>query len=233
MNIMRFVFATAAFCPLVSFALAEEAYNPAIDPADFTTRIDNPLFNLPPGKTMVFEAKTEDGVERVEVRITAGIRTIMGVETVVANDRSSLDGKLEEETNDYLAQDKHGNVWYFGESVDNYSRGKLRDHRGSWIAGEEGALPGIWINANPKVGDTYRQEYKKGVAEDMAEVVAVGQTVKVPAGEFKNCVKVFEWTPLEPSSKANKYYCPQTGSQVLEEELADKVRSELTSVTGG
>ena len=226
----RLCLALAAACIGVTAASAEVSYNPTINPADFTTKIDNPLFSLPPGKVLIFEAKTKDGIERVEIRIRQETRKIMGVETIVYNDRVLLDGKLHEETSDYLAQDKDGNVWYFGEVVDNYVDGKFKDHHGGWIAGEAGALPGIWIKGKQVVGDEYRQEYKKGEAEDMAKVVAIDVSVKVPAGAFKGCTKTLEWTPLEPDKKAHKYYCPDVGSQVLEEELNDNVRVELISV---
>ena len=237
MNAIRHYLFPACACAglaAASAAFAADAYNPAIDPANFSTKIDNPLFTLPPGKTLVFESKGEDGVEHIEIRIRSETRKIMGVETIVYNDRVLIDGKLHEETNDYLAQDKDGNVWYFGEDVDNYEDGKFKDHHGGWIAGVDGALPGIWIKGTQVAGEVYRQEYYKGEAEDMAKVVATDETVKVPAGEFKGCTKVYEWTPLEPDSKAHKYYCPGVAGLVLEEELKEKtVRVELISVGGG
>ena len=194
-------------------------YNPKINPSDFTTEITNKYFTLPVGKMMVYEAETEDGLEKIQVEILDETKTIMGVETLVYWDRVWLDGELIEDTRDYLAQDKEGNVWYFGEDVDNYEDGKLKDHAGAWIAGIDGAKPGIWMKANPQVGDSYRQEYYKGEAEDMAEVLATNETVTVPYGTFKNCVKTLEWTPLEPDLKAHKYYSPEVGGTVLEVEL--------------
>ena len=209
---------------------AEATYNPNIDPAEFSTNISNPLFNMPVGKLMVYEAKTEDGLERVEIRIRKDTRKIMGIETLIYNDRVFVDGTLVEETNDYLAQHKDGSVWYFGEVVDNYKDGKFLDHAGGWIAGEDGALPGIWVKANQAVGDTYRMEFYKGIAEDMAEVVETGVTVKVSSGTYKNCTKVYEWTPLDADAKEHKYYCPDVGGQALAEHLVDKVRVELVKV---
>ncbi len=218
--------ALAAALPC-SAALADEAYNPTITPADFSTTINNPLFTLPPGKLMVYEAKTSEGQERVEIRIRKDTRKIMGVETLIYNDRVFLNNQLREETNDYLAQDRQGNVWYFGETVDNYENGLFKDHEGSWTGGENGALPGIWIKAKQVVGDRYRMELLKGEAEDMAEVVAIGITVKVAAGTFDNCTKVYEFTPLEANAKEHKYYCPGVGGQVLSEHLVEKNRVEL------
>ena len=121
-------------CGLVTTGAMAADYKPIIIPAEFSTTINNPLFNLPVGKLMVYEAKTDEGLERVEIRIRQETRKIMGVETVVYNDRVFVDNQLVEETNDYLAQHKDASVWYFGEVVDNYKDGKFLNHKGGWIA---------------------------------------------------------------------------------------------------
>ncbi len=218
------------FLMLGNMRLAAEPYNPSIDPATFTTKIDNPYFKLPVGKIMIFEKRTEKGLERIEITITGETRKIIGVETLVYLDREFLNGELIEETKDYIAQDKDGNVWYFGEDVDNYKDGKLKDHAGAWIAGVKGAKPGIWIKARHVVGDSYRQEYYKGEAEDMVKVVAVDLTVTTNIGVYKNCTKTYEWTPLDPESKEHKYYCPDAGGLVLVEDITNGERSELKKV---
>jgi hypothetical protein len=110
-------------------AVSAESYNPTINPSEFTTEITNKYFSLPVGKKMVYEAKTEDGLERIEILIPGWTKNIMGVKTLVFWDRVYLDGELIEDTRDYLAQHKEtGDVWYFGEHVDNYEGGKLIDH---------------------------------------------------------------------------------------------------------
>jgi hypothetical protein len=222
-----FVFATPGA------AGAEELYNPRIDPKDFSVKIDNPYFSLAPGKHMVFEGKSEDGMERDEISITGETRTIMGVETLLYFDQVWVDGVVKEVTRDYLAQDKAGNVWYFGEDVDNYENGKFKDHHGGWIAGKKGAKPGIWMKAAPVSGDSYRQEFSRGEAEDHARVIATDATVKVKAGTFEKCVSTFEWTPLEPDAKELKYFCPGAGGQVLTEDLETGARSQLVKVDPG
>ncbi len=223
-------FAFVIACGLTTTSAMAADYKPSIIPAEFSTTINNPMFNLPVGKLMVYEAKTKDGLERIEIRIRNETRKIMGVDTVVYNDRVFVDDKLVEETNDYLAQHKDGSVWYFGEVVDNYKDGKFLDHDGGWIAGEKGALPGVWIKGKQVVGDSYRMEYYAGEAEDMAEVKETGLTVKVAAGTFKNCIMVYEWTPLEADAKENKYYCPAVGGQALSVHLTKKTRVELVKV---
>ena len=204
-----------------SVAINEE-YNPVINPTDFTTQITNPYFSMPIGKKMVYEAKTEDGIERIETLIPGWIKEIMSVETLVFWDRVYLDGELIEDTRDYIAQDIEGNVWYFGENVDNYVDGLLTDHHGAWVGGVDGALPGIWMKANPQVGDEYRQEYYKGEAEDMGRVDAIDESVTTPAGTFTGCIKIFEWTPLE-SATGYKYHSKVAGGTVLEEEDGERV----------
>ena len=42
---------------------------------------------------------------------------------------------------------------------------------GSWEAGVDGARAGIVMPAHPRVGDTYRQEFYLGEAEDEARVL--------------------------------------------------------------
>ncbi len=183
---------------------------------------------------MVYEAQTEDGFERIEIMVPGWTREVMGVEALVFWDRVYLDGELIEDTRDYLAQHKKtGDVWYFGEHVDNYEDGKLKDHAGAWIAGIDGAKPGIWIKGNHKVGDSYRQEYYKGEAEDMRDIVAVGETVTTKLGTYTDCIKMYDWTPLDPESKEHKYYCPEVGGMVLEEHLVHGERLELIDVKMG
>ncbi len=157
----------------------------------------------------------------------------MGVETLVYHDREYLDGELVEETKDFIAQDKDGNVWYFGEEVDNYENGKLKDHNGAWRAAYTGAKPGIWIKAKHMVGDSYRQEYRRGEAEDMAKIVATGVTVTTRVSTYQNCTKTYDWTPLDPKAMEYKYYCPEVGSVVLVEDLTTGERVELIKVEIG
>lgn len=205
-------------------------YNPVIDPTNFSTNITNKYFSLPVGKKMVYEAETQEGPEKIEIEVESGTRTIMGVETIIYRDRVYVAGQLVEDTKDYLAQDKEGNVWYFGEEVDNYENGALKDHSGSFIVGVDGAKPGIWMKNIQTVGDSYRQEYYKGEAEDMRDVVAVDQTVTTKLATYTGCVKTYDWTPLDPKSREHKHHCPEVGTLVLAENLQTGKREELTSV---
>jgi len=101
---------------------------------------------------------------------------------------------------------------------------------GSWEAGVDGARAGIIMWARPQVGAIYYQEYYKGQAEDVDEVLSLNETVTVPYGTFQGCLKIEDTTPQEPGQREHKYYCPGIG-QVLEENLAEGFKIELIEVT--
>jgi hypothetical protein len=135
----------------------------------------------------------------------------MGVKCVVVDDRVWAGGKLTEKTFDWYAQDKKGNVWYFGEDSKEYKHGEVLSTKGSWEAGKHGAKPGIIMQAHPKVGQTYRQEYSKGVAEDMAKVLRLNSSAKVPYGPFHHVLETKEWSPLDHGVAEHEYYAAGVG----------------------
>jgi hypothetical protein len=187
------------------------AYSPRIRPADFTTKIDNKYFPLKPGTTFVYRGKTANAKEGDIMKVTSDTKNIMGVKCVVVDDRVTEGGKFTEQTYDWYAQDNKGNVWYFGENSKEIKNGKVTSTGGSWEAGKNGAKPGIIMPVSPKVGKTYRQEYEKGVAEDMARALKLDGSVKVPYGSFKHVLVTDEWTPLEPNVAEHKYYAAGVG----------------------
>lgn len=201
-------------------------YDPVVNPTDFKdvqgkpNPINNPWFPLRPGT--IYRYALEDGSERVEVRVTHQTKTILGVTTTVVRDEVTVNGKVEELTFDWFAQHDDGTVWYFGEDSS--------DPVGSWEAGKNGAKPGIIMKANPKVGDTYRQEYGPGVAEDAAEVKDLDADVTVPFGSYGNALKTQDFTCLRGGTTEFKYYAPGVGL-VLETARGGKDRLELISVT--
>ncbi|MEP6601809.1 MAG: hypothetical protein ABJB49_08335 [Nitrospirota bacterium] len=204
-------------------------YQPKIDPANFTTVIDNPYFPLKPGTTFVYEGPTEDGFEHVEFAVTHNTKVILGVTCVEVHDTSQIDGVLSEDTRDWFAQDKQGNVWYFGENTTLVEGGLPVDLTGSWAGGVNGAQPGIIMKAHPAVGDFYRQEFSLGNAEDLAEVKSLNAKVTVPYGSFDHCLKTLESSPLAPGDLENKFYAAGVGN-VLTIDLATGDRSELVQI---
>ena len=205
-------------------------YNPQIIPENFTINIDNPYYSLSPGTTFVYKSKTDDGIEINKVVVTDKTRKVMGVTCRVVWDRVWLNDKLNEETYDWYAQDKIGNVWYFGENSKKYKEGNVATAKGSWKAGVNGAMPGIVMKAKPQRDNTYYQEYYKGEAEDMAEIISLNKKVTVPYGSFTKCIKTRDFTPLNPDAVEYKYYSSVTGSVVLETEAKSKTRAELIDI---
>jgi hypothetical protein len=180
-------------------------YAPVIDPADFSATIDNKYLSYAAGTMARY---VQSGGEVVEVDVTSDTKVVMGVKTLVVHDfLKSAAGELLEDTYDYYAQDRAGNVWYFGEDTKAYA-GTQVSTEGSWLAGAACARPGVVMKANPQVGDKYRQEYLEGHAEDEAEVVALGEKITVPYGALEGCIKTKELTRLAPGDLENKYYCP-------------------------
>jgi hypothetical protein len=206
------------------------SYNPKIDPGDFADAIDNRYLPLVPGTTFHYRAQTAAGVELDDVEVTHETRSILGVPCTVVHDTVTLGGDLTEDTIDWYAQDKAGNVWYFGEEAKQYADGILVGIDGSWMAGVDGALPGIVMEANPAIGDVYRQEFAIGEAEDMGQVQALGQSVSVPYGSFTNALETKEFSALEPGTTENKYYVPTVGF-VQAVDPATGEHQDLVSIT--
>jgi hypothetical protein len=194
-------------------ALASPAASPAVsaafDPANFPdgATVTNPWFPLIPG-TVFTSTGTKDGKHAIDiVTVTDRTKVIAGVTTRVIDDRTTLDGVLAERTTDYYAQDKAGNVWYLGEDTAELdSRGNVLNREGTWHTGVGGAVPGIYMEADPIVGHAYQQEFYPGHAEDHYEVISLTASVHVPYGAFTNAQRTKEWTPLEPDVLDNKFY---------------------------
>jgi hypothetical protein len=211
--------------------LGRAPYAPAVDPAGFGTTIDNPFLPLVPGTTFVYEGQTAEGLEHDEVAVTRNTRAILGVTCVEVHDVVTLDGQVTEDTLDWFAQDRAGNVWYFGENSKQLAGGLVVGVEGSWVAGVDGAEPGIVMEAHPTVGDFYRQEFLLKDAEDVAEVVSLTESVTVPvqARPFDGCLETKETSPLEPGAIENKFYAPGVGN-LLSVDTSTGERSALVQI---
>jgi hypothetical protein len=199
----------------------------------FVSAIDNRYLPLRPGTVLRYRG-TEDGEAASSTfEVTRRTKVIAGVRTTVVRDTFLVGGAAAEKTDDYFAQDERGNVWYFGE--DSYDRvsGRWVRSDGSWLAGVDGAKAGIVMKARPRVGDTYRQEWYRGHAEDMARVLKTGVAVTVPYGRFDGALQTREWTPLEPGVVEHKWYAPGIGEvrSLTTEGGSDEMR--LVSVRKG
>jgi len=193
--------------------------------------VNNNFMPLLPGTVYTYEGNTSEGHEVDEVAVTYDTKVILGVTCIVVRDTVWVDGNLSEVTYDWYAQDLDGNVWYFGEDFKEYSGGVVVSTDESWEAGVNGGQPGIVMMGSPVVGDSYRQEYLKGVAEDMGEVIDTNVSVEVPYGSFTGCLLTKEWTPLEPHIVDDKSYAPGIGMLVEQTVEGGSDRTELVSVS--
>jgi hypothetical protein len=202
---------------------------PAVDinPADFSTTVDNPLFPLSSYSKLIYEGEEVDSKTgetfstRVEMSVMPDTaKTVAGVNVLVVQDQAFEDGELVESTLDYYAQHEDGSVYYFGEDVDNYEDGEIKDHDGSWLAGEGENQPGIIMPPSPQVGDVFEQEKAPGIAEDRMTVLSLDESVNVPAGNWEGCLKTEDVNPLDKTGTIEfKFYC--TGIGFVAEEFEE------------
>jgi hypothetical protein len=227
------VVASAVAIAAASASSAGSPYEPALDPASFTTTIDNPYFPLPVGRVLVYRG-VKDGRTQVD-RVTVTNRTKRvgeGITARVVTDVAKHGRTLLEKTADWYVQDRDGNVWYLGEATAAYLPSGKIDTSGSWEAGVRDAEPGIVMEARPQIPDAYRQEFLRGEAEDTAWIVGLGGSIRVPAGRFGNVLTSIEATRLEPDAYDRKIYARGIGIVREEALTGGKEYAELVSVGG-
>jgi hypothetical protein len=204
-----------------------------LDPADFTTNIDNPYWPMRPGSHWVYREAENGETQRVDVTVTNQTKTLEGIDVRVVHDRVSRNGETLEDTYDWYAQDSAGNLWYLGEDTAEYENGKLKTKEGSWAAGVDGAEPGVVVPAHPKQGMTYREEYYAGHAEDGAEVLGVNSQVQVPFGRFQDALLTRNFSTIEPTVEEMKLYAKGVGPVMELLVSGGSGRTELLSYTKG
>ena len=181
----------------------------AVEKSDFASAGRNRYFILEPGYYLTLESKDKSTV--LTITVLKETRTVDGVETRVVEEKETVNGKPEEISRNYFAiSKKTGDVFYFGEDVDEYKNGQVSAHSGSWLSGVNGARFGLMMPAHPVPGMRYQQEIAPKVAMDRAEIVSVSETFETPAGKFENCLKTKESSGLESGSE-NKCYAPDVG----------------------
>lgn len=208
-------------------------YRPDVDPADFGGPVDNAYLPYLPGARWVYEGTSDGERERIEVVVTGETRRVIGIDATVVRDTVTVDGEVVEDTDDWFAQDAAGDVWYLGEDSREYEDGEVVSREGSWEAGVGGAQPGLAMPADPEVGRAYRQEYLPDEAEDLAEVLALGDRDTVAGRRYDELLVIEEWNPLEPETVEHKYYAPGVGPVAEEVAAGGTGRVELVSFTPG
>ena len=186
-----------------------------LDPAEFTTRIDNHWWPMRVGTRWIYRETDPDGTrQRGVVTVTPRKKRIAnGVTARVVHDVVTEKGKLVEVTDDWYAQDRAGNIWYLGEATKEYEDGKFRSTKGSFEAGVDGAQAGVIMPAKPRPGMRYRQEYYKGQAEDRGAIVSLREQAEVPFGHFRKgrVLMTRDTNPLEPKILEFKFYARGIG----------------------
>src|SRR4051794_8360107 len=197
----------------------------------FARHVSNPWFPLKPGTRFVYRGVKDGKRSQDVVTVTRRTKTIQGAPCVAVRDLLYLRGGLKERTTDWYAQDRAGNVWYFGERTAELDRrGRVRTTEGSWQAGVRGAKPGIYMPAHPRVGQTGRQEYLRGHAEDHFRVKSLSARVHTPAASSRHALLTSEWTPLEPGVLDHKYYVRGIGTVLEQTVRGGDERNTLVSV---
>ena len=223
---------TSGLAMVLAMATLAAAREPTIDPSNFVKEVNNKFFPLKPGTTFFYEG-TKDGIPaRDETQVTRQTKKILGVKCTEVRDRAFENGILVEDTLDWYAQDVDGNVWYFGEDAKELDpSGNVISTEGSWEAGVNDAQPGIIMEANPRVGDRYHQEFSKGVAEDMARVISLDESACVVYGCFDHLLLTRETTRLDPGVVEQKYYAEGVGFILGLTVKGGNERSELVSIS--
>lgn len=218
---------------VVAAAVAMTTSGNAAPPySGFTAHVDNPWFPLLAGTHYRYTGVKDGKPSRDVMTVTHRTRTIDGAPCVVVHDRLYLKGHLAEQTTDWYSQDAKGNVWYLGENTAELdAHGHVTSTAGTWTAGVNGAQPGIYMPANPRIGQSGRQEYYKGQAEDHYKVIGLFHTVS-PAGP-QTVLLTQEWSPLEPGVLDHKMYARGIGVVLEQTEKGPQERNELVSVTRG
>ncbi|MEW6733210.1 MAG: hypothetical protein AB1489_17920 [Acidobacteriota bacterium] len=214
-------------------SIGENRYDPDISPSLFDTDFTNltkpnPYFPLKIGNRWEYRGGNEVNI----VENLNQTKLIAGVRCIVVNDQVFKDGELAEDTDDWFAQAKDGNVWYFGEEVkdfdsfngDNPKMPELVSIDGSFKFGREGDKGGLFFLIAPKPGDAYYEEFSLGNAEDITEILSTTYSFGsnseldqfVPRALVErfcagDCIVTKNFSLLEPGIFARKYYAKGIG----------------------
>ena len=179
-----------------------------VEPGELTSTGRNPYFILEPG----YRLTLEHAEERLVITVLTDTKVVDGVETRVVEERETKKGVLVEVSRNYYAISKRTNsVYYFGEDTDIYKDGQVVNHKGSWLAGVNGARFGLMIPGTPLVGGRYYEEIAPGAAMDRGQIVSVNDTLTAPVGKYQRVLRVEETSPLERLEREYKRYAPGVG----------------------
>ena len=187
-----------------------EKFNLAV--CNWSSTGSNDFFILQPGYQEVLEGREEKDDVQLVITVLNETRKIGSIETRIVEERETHNGELEEISRNFFAVCSPSNdVFYFGEEVDLYKDGKLNGHEGAWIAEKDGAKAGLFMPSRALLGSRYYQEMAPKVAMDRVEITSDTESLKTKAGDFQDCLKTEETTPLEPGANEFKVYAQKVG----------------------
>jgi len=187
--------------------------------------ITNQYVPLERGGRWIYEGTQSGKPQLIEIAVTPSTRTIdwngEAIESVVVRRRDWVDGILKQESLDYYAQKDDGSVWAMGEQVDNFKGEKFSDHSGSWLAGADGATPGLVMPAKPRVENASITEDVIGLVDAGGyEVLSRTESVTTPAGQVDNGLLL---SAIQANPAAESLFVPQIGA-VLARSGSNEVR---------
>ena len=222
--------------PITDLLMGKLAIGDFITADKFVDEITNPYFELNIGDTLYYELTAfEDGdsiFEESYIAVTDEIKVIVGINCTVVHDVVFEDGEIVEDTYDWYAQDKFGNVWYLGENTIKYFDDGTSSTEGSFEHGVDGAEGGLQMLADPgaHIGHIYQQENYAGFAEDAAKVISVDATITIGLGTYTGCIQIAETSPLAPGILGYKYYSPGLGQVFSITTIGDPEQQELVDM---
>ncbi len=219
--------------PINDLLMGKLAIGDFVSADKFVDEITNPYFELNIGDTLYYELTAfEDGdsiFEESYVAVTNEVKIIEGINCTVVHDVVFDDGEIVEDTYDWYAQDKFGNVWYLGEDTKKYYEDGTYTTEGSFEHGVDGAEGGLQMLADPgaHIGHIYQQENYAGFAEDAAKVISVDAIITIGLGTYTGCILIAETSPLAPGILGYKYYYPGLGQVFSITTIGDPEQQEL------
>src|SRR5947207_4594988 len=118
---------------------------------------------------------------QVVTTVTDVSKQIDGVRTVAVVDQDTNGGQIAEQSIDWVAADKEGNVWLLGSYTESYNGGQFVNASDASLAGVKGSKPGILMLANPQMGTApYTEDTVPGIESPSAQVAKTGQSQCVP-----------------------------------------------------
>jgi hypothetical protein len=161
------------------------------------TQKTNQFMPLKPGTQWVRQGSVNVGTRRLPHQVVTTVtdvsKQVDGVRTVAVLDQDTNGGQIAEQSIDWVAADKQGNVWYLGSYTESYEGGQFITASDAWLAGLNGAKPGILMLADPQTGiPPYTEDSVPGIEAPTAQVVKAGQSECVPFKCYKNVAVVQE-----------------------------------------